>query len=109
MTDKLKNDKYKKSRGGPSRLLEIGCAKCGEILCHYQKDGPGVLKRMYFDRIYNIENNGDLINPSFKEPPQFICKKCHAVVGVPMVYVKEKRLAFRLILGSFVKKIVKTK
>ena len=51
------NDKYKKVRGGYSRLLEISCEKCGSVLCHYQKDGPGILKRMYFDRISGITPN----------------------------------------------------
>ena len=34
------------------RLLDISCAKCDTHLFYYQKDGPGMLKRMYLDRIY---------------------------------------------------------
>jgi hypothetical protein len=50
---KLKNDVFKKVRGGHSRLLEIICQQCGESICLYQKDGSGSLKRMYIDRIIN--------------------------------------------------------
>lgn len=39
---KLKNDKYKKVRGGYSRLLSISCQECGFDVCLYQKDGPGI-------------------------------------------------------------------
>ena len=47
----LKSDKFKKARGGPSMLLEIFCSACKAKVCLYQKDGPGLLKRMYLDRI----------------------------------------------------------
>lgn len=30
----FKKDKYKKARGGYSRLLEISCQKCGNIICN---------------------------------------------------------------------------
>jgi hypothetical protein len=30
---KLKNDVFKKVRGGHSRLLEIICQQCGESIC----------------------------------------------------------------------------
>ena len=48
----FKQDKYKKDRGGYSRLLEIKCQKCDNIVALYQKDGPGLLKRLYIDRIF---------------------------------------------------------
>ena len=47
-----KNDSYKKARGGYARLLAVGCATCGTHLFYYQKDGPGIVKRLYVDRIY---------------------------------------------------------
>lgn len=31
---KLKSDKYKKARGGHSRLLEITCDKCASLVCY---------------------------------------------------------------------------
>ena len=47
-----KNDTYKKARGGYARLLAVSCATCGTHLFYYQKDGPGIVKRLYLDRIY---------------------------------------------------------
>ncbi len=35
--------------------------------------------------------------------PSFKCPKCDALIGVPMLYERERRLAFRLLHGSFVK------
>ena len=47
-----KNDTYKQVRGGYARLLAVSCATCGTHLFYYQKDGPGIVKRLYLDRIY---------------------------------------------------------
>ena len=47
----LKNDIYRKARGGYARLLNISCRKCKQLLFVYQKDGPGNLRRLYLDRI----------------------------------------------------------
>jgi ribosomal protein L17 len=93
---KLKSDKYKKARGGYSRLLNISCAKCGQHLCFYQKDGPGILKRMYTDRIFD---------PTFTTT----CQKCKQLLGVNYIYEKENRPAFRLFIDAVSKKIVKSK
>jgi len=95
---KLKSDKYKKARGGYSRLLDISCAKCGQHLCFYQKDGPGILKRMYLDRIFEPINDS-----------QLICSNCKQLLGIKYIYEKEKRLAFRLFIGGVSKKIIKSK
>ena len=92
------NDKYKKSRGGYSRLLIISCAKCEHSLCNYQKDRPGILKRMYFDRISGII-------PNFKN--NLLCPKCKEVLGIPIIYKKENRSAYRLFAASISKKIQK--
>lgn len=89
----LKNDKYRRARGGRSRLLDIFCVKCATLLMVYQKDGPGPLKRGYFDRIMTPFS-----------PRLLKCKKCHHVIGVPYVYPKEQRKAFLLELGSITKK-----
>ena len=51
MKSLLKNEKYKKARGGYSCLLSISCEECGAHICDYQKDGPGILRRMYLDII----------------------------------------------------------
>lgn len=97
---KLKNDKYRKSRGGYSRLLKIYCSQCNEFLCEYQKDGSGVLKRLYIDRIYNPIITGD---------KKFICDNCNNVIGVLSIYKKENRPAYMLTPGSISKKIVTLK
>jgi len=65
---KFKNDKYKKVRGGYSRLLDIQCAKCKEHLLFYQKDGPGILKRMYLDRIFESPKYSGLENQLLNPP-----------------------------------------
>jgi len=94
----FKKDKYKKVRGGYSRLLKISCQKCGEHICQYQKDGPGNLKRMYIDRIIDPK-----VSISKKD---LSCPKGH-LLGVKIIYDKEKRPAFRLFVDSIVKKITK--
>ncbi|MES2225286.1 MAG: hypothetical protein V4480_00565 [Patescibacteria group bacterium] len=96
---KLKNDKYKKARGGYSRLLRISCRKCSSVICSYQKDGAGNLRRMYVDRI-----NEPSVAISKKE---LSCPKGHTL-GVKVVYEKEKRPAFRLFVDAVSKKVVKS-
>ncbi|NTU47019.1 hypothetical protein HGA88_05320 [Candidatus Roizmanbacteria bacterium] len=103
----FKNDKYKQSRGGYSRLLDIECGACFHHIFYYQKDGPGILKRMYIDRIIGSEQYSGLENiPLIKIPP-LLCPECHVLIGVPYLYEKEKRLAFRLFVGAILKKIIK--
>jgi len=94
---KFKNDKYRNTRGGCTRLLEISRQKCGSKVCFYQKDGPGNLRRMYIDRIIEPE-----VSVARKD---LTCQKGH-LVGVKIIYEKEKRPAFRLFVDSVVKKIV---
>jgi hypothetical protein len=95
---KLKNDNYRRARGGYSRMLTISCEKCGAEVCKYQKDGPGTLRRMYLDRISDAKaplNRKDLS-----------CSKGH-LLGVKIIYDKEKRSAFRLFVDAVTKKINK--
>ncbi len=99
MKIKLKRDKFKKTRGGSSRLLAVKCEKCDELLCYYQKDGSGLLKRMYIDRIAKIYTDID---------KKLACHKCGHILGMRYIYEKEKRPAFKLFKGSVKKKIVKT-
>ncbi len=95
----LKNDKYKKSRGGYSRLLQINCQQCNSSICKYQKDGPGNLRRMYIDRITD-----PTVSISRKD---LTCKNEH-LLGIKMIYKKESRPAFRLFVDSVTKKIIKS-
>jgi hypothetical protein len=97
---KFKNDKYKKARGGRSRLLEIHCEECNQFLLFYQKDGTGILKRLYIDRIVD---NSDL-----EKQDKLLCPNCKKLLGVKYVYEKENRLAFRLFAGEITKKIAKS-
>ena len=103
----FKHDKYKKVRGGYSRFLEIHCAQCDHLVAIYQKDGPGLLKRIYLDRIFSPENLTRLENLPFKKIPPFVCPHCKRVLGIPFTYEKEQRLSFRLFEGSVTKKVVK--
>lgn len=96
---KFKNDNYRRVRGGYSRFLEIRCASCGQFICHYQKDGPGILKRMYVDRIIGLELN---------QSKQIICKNCKSIIGNLAIYEKENRPTYNISLGSLSKKIVKS-
>ena len=93
---KLKNDKFRKVRGGYSRLLEISCSSCNEKLFNYQKDGPGIIKRLYVDRI-----NKDISGSNLK------CSNCNQLIGSLMIYEQENRPAYAIKLGTIKKKIVK--
>lgn len=98
MKSVFKNDKYKRTRGGYSRLLSISCQKCSEHICEYQKDGPGNLRRMYIDRI--VDPKVSILRKDLS------CSKNH-LIGVKIIYEKENRPAFRLLAESFIKKIIK--
>lgn len=101
----FKNDKYRKSRGGYSRILDIFCANCGEYILTYQKDGVGSLKRLYFDRIFLPESISRCQNLPLKSVPNLVCNNCEQRIGAPYIYDKECRNAFILNQGSFSKKI----
>lgn len=98
MKTKLVNDRFRRNRGGYSRLLTITCEKCGSNVCKYQKDGPGNLRRMYIDRISDsaVSTSGE----------NFICPNKH-LLGIRTIYKKENRPAFRLFVDSVAKRIVK--
>lgn len=95
---KLKSDKFKKARGGASKLLEISCGECGALVCQYQKDGMGNLKRMYLDRI--LHPKVSISEKGLK------CENGH-LLGVAIIYKKENRPAFRLLADSVKKKAIK--
>lgn len=94
----FKNDRFKKARGGYSRWLLISCEKCKNKILFYQKDGPGILKRLYLDRIIVSKNFSD---------KNLTCKKCKTVLGARTIYKKENRPAYRLFVGAVGKKIIK--
>ena len=110
--NKIKKDRFYRSRGGSTQLLSIYCSQCGNHICNYQKDGTGNLHRMYLDRI--VETNPDFVIPNYqpnlaeKELPNLTCK-CKNRIAVPMIYEKENRLAFRLLHGAIHKSKIKIK
>ena len=87
----LKNDKYRSARGGYSRLLKLKCRKCGKLLCNYQKDGPGPIRRLYIDRM----------DP--KPKVKFLNCNCGAMIGTKYVYKKENRPAYKIYVDALVK------
>jgi len=97
----FKSDRFRKNRGGSSRWLLLHCEKCKSPVAAYQKDGPGILKRLYLDRISSPIELTDNKNKNLA------CKKCKTLLGVQYVYEKEGRLAYRLFAGAVGKKIVK--
>ena len=94
---KIQHDKYQKARGGSSRMLEVSCEGCGSHVAYYQKDGPGILKRMYVDRLVDIQTVED----------NLACSDCGRVLANLINYKKEDRLAYRLYVGAVTKKIVR--
>ena len=108
-TIQLKNDRYRKVRGGTTRVLQITCVgtpnhPCGQLLCIYQKDGPGILRRLYLDRI--IENT--LVERKAGSSVFIMCPKCKRDVGLYYPYKKEdNRPAYRLFADAVKKSVVK--
>ena len=102
----LRKDKYSKTRGGNSRFLDIFCSACGVHIALYQKDGRGSLLRMYLDKIFAPSALAALQHRVTKkeEMSNLQCPKCYAIIGTPMLYEAESRLAFRMVRGSFIKK-----
>ena len=102
-----KNDTYKQVRGGYARLLAVSCATCGMHLFYYQKDGPGIVKRLYLDRIYQSHAYAGLQHRALQHLPHLLCLQCGEHLGMPMLYQKEQRLAFRLFAGAVTTRICK--
>lgn len=105
---KFKYDSYTKKRGRPACLI-ISCSNCKNYIMHYQKDGPGPLLRCYLDRIHYPEELESLQYKYFDKESlkQLICISCNIIIGLPIVYEKENRLAYHMVIGSFKKKIYK--
>jgi len=95
----FKKDRFKKNRGGYFRWLLLSCEKCGDKIFIYQKDGPGILKRIYLDRILNNKKSSNNKN--------LVCGKCKTILGVPIIYKKENRPAVGLFSGAIAKEIIK--
>lgn len=103
----FKKDKYKSARGGHSRLLNVCCRKCENIVVVYQKDGPGNLRRLYLDRIFEPANLSGLQSMNIKDISILTCQHCSEILGTPYMYPKEKRKAFRLYQDAVIKRLRK--
>jgi len=71
----------------------------------YQKDGTGNLFRLYLDRIHAPETLAQIRGSvhGSKKFTGLVCSRCNTSIGVPMVYQREGRPAFRLVPGAIVK------
>lgn len=105
---KLKNDKFRKVRGGKSKVLNISCSKCNKLVLQYQKDGDGSLHRCYLNRIISPETQTGLQNIYSlpKEMTNLTCMQCHQIIGTPMRH-SDNRLAYRLLKGNYIKAVEK--
>jgi len=103
----LKNDRYRKARGGKASFLTIFCSRCKNPVLVYQKDGDGTLQRCYLNRIFGpsalecLQRKPDVKRTS--DLPSFMCSNCNQLIGSPMVH-NDGRFAFRLHKGTFTKK-----
>lgn len=105
--NRFKKDEYRAARGGRSEMLDLRCDRCGKHVALYQKDGPGPLKRMYLDRIFKPAALADLATvTSVKKLRNLTCSGCGEELGIPMIYDKEERLAFKLFESVISKKKV---
>ena len=95
-----KNDRYRRARGGLTRLYNLYCSACRHHVLLYQKDGPpGHLVRLYANRILAPESLTEVHSVD-----AIRCEYCQTLIGVPFVYEKEQRPAFLLEQGSVIKK-----
>jgi len=88
MINKLsfRKDDYSNSRGKYSRCINVYCRKCNNLILTYQKDGPGNLCRLYFDRIFSPNNLVSLQNKKLENISYLKCSKCKELLGIPYVY-----------------------
>lgn len=104
---KLKNDKYRRARGGKAFVISVSCAACTSHILDYQKDGDGPLKRCYLNRILapaNLEAlQYDENIKRIQDMAPLICQGCGKVIGTAAIH-HDGRYAFRLRQGHFVKK-----
>jgi hypothetical protein len=106
---KPRQDKFTEARGGWSTLLSIFCAQCKTEVLLYQKDGPGELKRMYLDKIIAPDALAGrvAVYSETSGMDKLSCPQCNSLMGIPMVYEKENRLAYQVAEGWVIEKINK--
>ena len=97
----FRRDRFYRARGGTATMLRIECGRCGGYLCLYQKDGNGRLRRLYWDRVFNATfATAYTARASRSQMQAAVCRGCGHVVGLPMTYARESRLAWRLVPGA---------
>lgn len=103
----MKNDKYRRARGGKAFMVWVYCALCESEVLYYQKDGDGALKRCYLNRIYapayleRLQSDPAMRDP--KRVPALACPHCKTVLGKAVMH-HDGRVAFRLRPGLFFKR-----
>lgn len=102
-TIRFRRDEYKIARGR-SVFLDLTCTQCKTFVALYQKDGPGPLKRIYLDRIFKPASLAAMAQLTLKKLKPLHCTKCKEELGVPMIYEKEGRLAYKLFESVITKK-----
>ena len=100
----LKKDEFSQARGSYSRIVNILCRKCKTLIAVYQKDGPGNLRRMYMDRIYDPLNLVKLKEKPIEKIPELKCHHCKRILGTPFFYEKDKRKTYRMYQDAVIKK-----
>jgi hypothetical protein len=61
------------------------------------------------DRIFSPERLTNLQEFSIKDIAPLKCTKCGFIMGMPYIYEKENRKAFRVFQDALIKKITKVK
>ena len=91
-----------------TKIISLSCRQCGRTVVEYKKQGSGGLVRILIDRIQGPTSLVQLKQVGKKsELPPLTCRECGALIGTPTIY-EGKRLAFRLVKGTFKKELGKT-
>lgn len=109
MNFEFKRDSYRSSRGDYSRIVNLSCRCCKKQFAVYQKDGPGKLRRLYFDRLLHPSDYSLLQDKDIEEVDPLVCKYCNESIGTPYVYSKENRKAFKVYQDMIISKIRRSK
>ena len=88
-----------------TKISEILTANISDILYRNRDEFIKQLKLIFKNT--DITYNADLQKVLFKKIPNLTCSHCKYVIGVPIIYKKESRPAFRLFVGAVTKKISK--
>jgi hypothetical protein len=86
-----------------TKIISLGCRQCDNLVVEYKKQGTGGLVRILIERIQGPPHLLALKQIGKKpDLPSLTCGECGALIGAPSIY-EGKRLAYRLIKGSFKK------